>query len=648
MTKYSDRNALFTSGSAAPKDLSQSAEQPFLIVPGSMASTTRLPSRRRFVQYGGAVGALAGVERLLPPAVASLAGPGGMHTPGQVVISGSDGPIALTVAETPVQIGGRTGRATTINGTVPGPLLRFREGDEAVIHVTNKLDQDTSIHWHGILVPNEMDGVPWVTYPGIRPGETFTYRFPVKQYGTYWYHSHSGLQEQTGHYGPLIIDPADGEPAAFDREHVIVLSDWTFEDPDRLFARLRKQPDYYNFRKRTAFDFFRDAAAQGLGAAVRNRLDWGRMRMAPTDIADVTGATYTYLMNGAAPGSNWTGLFSPGERVRLRFINASAASFFDVRIPGLPMKVIQASGQHVRPVETDEIRIAIAETYDVIVGPAGDRAYTVFAEAMDRSGFARGTLAPAEGMEARVPARRARPLLTMADMGMASGAMEGMGHDMTGMERAMPMPMPTEPGEMGGEALGLRAPGTVPEDTMHGPDHHGPGNAAVPMATRSRLHEPGVGLGEDGHHVLVYTDLMALHPNPDLRAPDREIELHLTGNMERFVWSIDGKTLAESEPIHVALGERIRLTLVNDTMMNHPMHLHGMWMELENGADTSIPRVHTVNVKPAERVSLLFTADAPGAWAFHCHVLYHMNAGMFRVVQVGEGGVGGVGSGGAR
>jgi CopA family copper-resistance protein len=613
-------------------------------------ATTVSLTRRDFIRRGSGLG----VGGLAEIRWATSSDPGAEQQV-SAVLDGSTGPIDLSVGESVIEVEGRRARAVTINGAVPGPLLRFREGDEAIIRVTNELDEDTSIHWHGMLVPNGMDGVPGVTFPGIRPGETFTYRFPVRQYGTYWYHSHSGLQEQSGHYGPIVIDPAAGEPVEFDREHVLVFSDWTFENPGRVLARLKKQPDYYNFQKRTVFDFFHDAAAQGLARTVRDRLEWAAMRMSPADISDVTGATYTYLVNGHGPDRGWTAAFRPGERVRLRFINASAASLLDVRIPGLPMTVMQVSGQHVRPVETDEFRIAIAETYDVIVAPAADRAYTIFAEAIDRSGYARATLAPAPGMEGPVPARRKRPLLTMADMGM-SHDMSAMGHDMPGMDMggqvgvaimldeaadsavATPQSMPgmeTMPRMTSAEGVpGLRPPGAVPDEVMHGPDHHGRENASVPMSTKSRLAEPGVGLGEDGWRVLTYADLEASSTNPELRPPDREIELHLTGNMERFQWSIDGLKSSEARPIHVMLGERIRLILVNDTMMNHPMHLHGMFMELENGKGEAIPRVHTINVKPAERMSLLFTADAPGAWAFHCHVLYHMVAGMFRVVRV--------------
>lgn len=600
--------------------------------------------RRDFLRYGGAAGVLMGMDAFAPRV------PGFSRPPSAPpeVLNGSAGPIELEVGEVDVRIDGRIGRATTVNGSLPGPVLRFKEGDQAVIRVTNTLRHDTSIHWHGILLPNAMDGVPKVNFPGIRPGETFEYRYPIRQSGTYWYHSHSGFQEQLGQYGAYIIDPAAPEPFAYDRDYVVVLSDWTFEDPYRIMARLKKSSGYYNFQKRTVADFFRDASERGLMSTLGDRLMWGRMRMSPTDISDVTGATYSYLVNGMAPGANWTGLVQPGDRVRLRFINASAASYFDVRIPGLPMTVVQVSGQHVQPVETDEFRIAVAETYDVIVEPREDRAYTIYAEAMDRSGFARGTLAPAAGMEADVPPRRPRPTLTMADMGMDHGGMEGMdptavaagaiapthaGHDMPGMAASPEV-----------ESM----PGMLPQPAMHGPDHHGAGNAAVAMVAKSRLDEPGLGLGEDGWRVLRYTDLRTLEMRHHLAPPEREIEMHLTGNMERFMWSIDGKTLSQVEPIRLRLGERIRLTMVNDTMMNHPMHLHGMWMELENGAGSEVPKVHTINVKPAEKVSLLVTADAPGPWAFHCHILYHMDAGMFRVVEVVEDPVADIDEGGAR
>lgn len=602
--------------------------------------------RRDFLRYGGAASVLLGVDTLAP----RLPALGGSPARKPEVLDGSAGPIELEVGEVDVRIGDRLGRATTVNGSLPGPVLRFKEGDNAVIRVTNRLHHDTSIHWHGMLLPNAMDGVPKVTFPGIAPGETFEYRYPIRQYGTYWYHSHSGFQEQLGQYGAFIIDPADPEPFTYDREYVVVLSDWTFEDPHRIMARLRKHPDYYNFQKRTVADFFRDASERGLLSTLGDRLMWGGMRMSPTDISDVTGATYSYLVNGMDPGANWTGLVQPGERVRLRFVNASAASYFDVRIPGLPMTVVQASGQHVQPVETDEFRIAVAETYDVIVEPQEGRAYTIYAEAMDRSGFARGTLTPAAGMEAGVPPRRPRPTLTMTDMGMDHDGMESMDHG--AMAAGAMAPMAEHAGHdmpgMAASPTNQSMPGMLPEPAMHGPDHHGAGNAAVAMVAKNRLDEPGLGLGEDGWRVLRYTDLRSLEMRHHLAPPEREIEMHLTGNMERFMWSIDGKTLSQVEPIRLRLGERIRLTMVNDTMMNHPMHLHGMWMELENGAGTEVPKVHTINVKPAEKVSLLVTADAPGPWAFHCHILYHMDAGMFRVVEVVDDAVADRDEGGAR
>ncbi|MBM2827722.1 MAG: copper resistance protein CopA [Actinobacteria bacterium] len=571
-------------------------------------------SRRRFLRGAVGMGVLTGLGRILPAYAWQSA------TAGTEVSTSKDGTVIdLTIRKRTFDIAGKNAMATTIDGSVPGPLVRLREGQTAVIRVTNRLEEDTSIHWHGIILPADMDGVPGVSFPGIKPGEAFTYRFPVRQSGTYWYHSHSGMQEQLGHYGPLIIDPAEPEPFAYDRDYVVVLSDWTFEDPHKVLAKLKKKGGYYNFQKRTAGDFFRDVGEGGWRSAVSDRLMWGRMRMDPTDIADVTGYTYTYLLNGLPPGANWTGLFRPGERVRLRFINAGAASYFDVRVPGLEMTVIQADGQNVEPVTVDEFRIAIAETYDVIVEPKEDRAYTIFAEAMDRSGYARGTLAPRHGMSAPIPSPRPRPLRTMADMGMASvngeHGMDKAGHAMA--------PEPARQGSV-----------------MHGPDHHGPGNSMVAMMPRSRFDEPGAGLEDAGRRVLVYGDLRSLTPGGDRREPEREIELHLTGNMERYIWGFDGKKYSEvkDHPIPFRFGERLRLTLVNDTMMDHPIHLHGMWMELDNGAGAHKPLKHTINVKPGERLSVEITADALGPWAFHCHILYHMDAGMFRVVSVSQGG----------
>ena len=609
-----------------------------------MKSTFRPLNRRRFIRASAALGLLAGLQRILPAYALENEG----RKAGAVGDAEANG-IDLLIREEQLQFGKRRGTAITINGTVPGPLVRLREGTDAILRVTNGLKEDSSIHWHGLILPPGMDGVPGVSFAGIKAGETFTYRFPVRQNGTYWYHSHSGAQEQSGHYGPLIIDAAKPEPFQYDREHVVVLSDWTSENPMSVMARLKRRPNYYNFQRRTMDTFFRDVAKNGFKPTVTDRLEWGRMRMDPSDISDVTGFTYSFLMNGFAPESNWTALFKPGERVRLRFINAGAATYFDLRIPGLQMTVVSVDGQHVQPVTVDEIRIAIAETYDVIVEPKEESAYTIFAEAMDRSGFARGTLATEKGMTAAIPPRRERVVATMADMGMGDMAgMKGMkGADetnmanmkspakMEGMDSAPPDAMPDMPGMKTATVPPMNDSVSKNTPVKHGPDHHGAGNSSVPMETKSRLSEPGTGLEDTGTRVLLYSDLRSLQPGEDSRPPGREIELHITGNMERYMWGFDGKKFSEANgPIKFYHGERVRLTLVNDTMMNHPIHLHGMFMELDNGAGANKPRKHTVNVKPAERLSLDITADALGNWAFHCHVLYHMEMGMFRLVSV--------------
>ena len=549
-------------------------------------------------------------------------------------------PIDIAIGAYPFALGGRVGNAMAMNGSVPGPVIRLRENTEAVIRVTNRLPETSSIHWHGLILPPEMDGVPGVSFAGIRPGETFVYRFPVRQSGTYWCHSHSGGQELLGVYAPLVIDPAEPEPFRYDRDYTVLLSDWSFEEPARIIGRLKTQAGYYNYQKRTLGDFIDEVAAEGLSAALRNRLEWGAMRMDPTDLSDVTGSTYTYLLNGRPTESNWTALFRPGERVRLRFIDGAAMTFFDVRIPGLRMTLVQADGQNVEPVEVDEFRIGPGETYDVIVEPSGDEAYALFAESIDRSGFVCGTLAPREGMRAPLPPRRKRPLRTMADMGMAHTGMD----EMAGKEGMGAMNTDSRASEHGGGAAGhggahgTGGGGEEAKPVPHGPDDHGIGNSSVPAFTQSRLNDPGTGLGTDGRRVLVYADLRSLEPGADEREPAREIELHITGNMERYIWGFDGKKYSEAKtPIAFRYGERLRLTLVNDTMMEHPIHLHGMWMELENGAGRHKPRKHTVSVKPAERLSVAITADARGRWALHCHLLLHMDMGMFRVVEVSDG-----------
>ena len=599
-------------------------------------------SRRDFISLSASLGLLAGWPGLMP---AYAVEPSGLEAANANDADAMQ--VDLVIREQQLQFGNRRGNAITINGTVPGPLVRLREGRDAILRVTNELKEDTSIHWHGLLLPPGMDGVPGVSFAGIKPGESFTYRFPVRQNGTYWYHSHSAGQEQSGHYGPLIIDSANIEPFLYDREHVIVLSDWTSENPMSIMSTLKRRQNYYNNQRRTAGTLFHDMSKNGFGSTITDRLEWGGMRMDPSDISDVTGYTYTYLMNGFAPESNWTALFTPGERVRLRFINAGAATYFDLRIPGLKMTVVSVDGQHVQPVTVDEIRIAIAETYDVLVEPTDVRAYTIFAEAIDRSGFASGTLAVEKGMTAPIPARRERVVATMADMGM--GGMAGMA-GMAGMDMPADTMGAMKPVKTVAEAdsmqdmPGMAMPAPIIENkgtpasksstVTHGPDTHGPGNSSVPMESKSRLGEPGTGLEGTGTRVLLYSDLRSLLPNEDIRPAGRTIELHITGNMERYMWGFDGKKFSESEPITFHHGERLRLTLVNDTMMNHPIHLHGMFMDLDNGAGNHKPKKHTVNVKPAERLSLDITAEALGNWAFHCHVLYHMEMGMFRIVSV--------------
>ncbi len=630
-------------------------------------------SRRLLLKRVGALGLLAAVEHLFPAcAWMSAADVSAVRAGAQTPLSGDV--IDLTIGEQLFRLDGRTGMAMTINGTIPGPLIRLKEGQQVTLRVTNRLSESTSIHWHGVLLPPDMDGVPGVSFGGIEPGTTFTYRFPIKQSGTYWFHSHSGGQELLGMYAPMILDPIEPEPFQYDREYVVMLSDWSFEAPERLLGNLKKQGGYYNFQKRAAREFFADVARMGWWPAIQNYLMWDQMRMDPTDFADITGYTYTYLMNGLSPAGNWTGVFRPGERVRLRFIDAAAMTFFDVRIPGLKMTVVQADGQNVQPVVVDEFRMGPAETYDVIVEPAEDRAYTIFAETIDRSGYARGTFATRAGMSAEIPARRPRPIRMMEDMGMHMEHMNMEGMDMPGMKKnpdgtGMKRPdmdpsgdmphmkssgdnlnmehMQHGPGmqpmqgihEMPGMGLGGQRRSKIPsaEPVKHGPDDHGPGNQTVAEYSQNRMGEPGRGLEHSDRRVLLYTDLKSLAPYPDQREPEREIELHLTGHMNRYMWSFDGKKYSEArEPIRFRYGERLRLTFVNDTMMEHPLHLHGMWMHLENGAGTHLPRKHTVIVKPAERLSVAVTADAPGRWAFHCHLLLHMEAGMFRVVEVAD------------
>ncbi|MBN8762226.1 MAG: copper resistance system multicopper oxidase [Thiobacillus sp.] len=576
--------------------------------------------RRRFVQGLAAGGLLMGLGPLVSPSWAKSTNTATGYAP---VLEGTE--FDLTIAETPVNFTGAPRMATTVNGSIPSPTLRWREGDTVTIRVHNKLAVDTSIHWHGILLPYQMDGVPGVSFKGIAPGETFTYRFKVGQTGTYWYHSHSGMQEQAGMYGAIVIDAAEGRSVKVDREYVVQLSDWTDEDPMRVFSKLKMQGDYYNYNQPTVVDFFRDVSQDGFKSALDKRKMWNEMRMSPTDLADISAATYTYLMNGSTPAANWTGIFRPGEKVLLRLINSGAMSFFDVRIPGLKMTVVATDGQDVEPVTVDELRIGVAETYDVIVTPADDT-YTIFAQSMDRSGYARGTLATRAGLSAPVPELDRIQPLTMGDMmgAMGGSGMAGMNHGGMAMDHSKHV-MPS----------GMDNPLAKPSTTArHARTEYGPSTDMRVDMARTNLDDPGTGLRNNGRRVLTYADLRTVGGPIDARGPGREIELHLTGNMERYAWSIDGLEFGQSTPVHFKYGERARVILHNDTMMAHPMHLHGLWSELESDGGGFQVRKHTIIVQPAQRISFLVSADALGRWAWHCHLLLHMDSGMFRTVVV--------------
>ncbi len=626
--------------------------------PTRSAPWARTPlSRRQFVSGLALGGLAAGAGLLRWPA---HAGEPGAHPE----LRGTN--FDLSIGAAPVNFTGRPRPAITVNGGLPAPVLRWREGDTVTVRVANRLGVQSSIHWHGILLPANMDGVPGMSFDGIPPGETFTYRFQLRQSGTYWYHSHSLFQEQAGLYGALIVDPREPLPYAFDREHVVLLSDWTDLDPAALFRRLKKSSEYDNYYQPTVGDFVRDVRSDGWRATVADRKAWGEMRMTPTDLSDVNAHTYTYLMNGTAPGGNWTGLFRSGEKVLLRFINAGAMTYFDVRIPGLKMTVVAADGQPIHPVTVDEFRIAAAETFDVIVAPSGQDAYTIFAQDMGRTGHARGTLAVRHGLQAPVPANDPRPLLTMADMGHAghgsheSAAMASstggrggsappavdhaaMGH--TGMDHGTMAHV--EPASAGMDQANMEQASMDHVAMGHGGAHDGAAMQAHPrsesdnplvdmqtMTPSPRLDDPGIGLRDNGRRVLAYADLRSLFDDPDARAPGREIELHLTGHMEKFAWSFDGTPFASAEPLRLNYGERLRIVLVNDTMMTHPIHLHGVWSDLEDADGNFMVRKHTVDMPPGTRRSYRVRADAPGRWAYHCHLLYHMEAGMMREVRI--------------
>lgn len=516
--------------------------------------------------------------------------------------------VDLTLGEQTVNFSGRPVTATTVNQGLPGPILRWREGDTVTINVTNQLPVDSSIHWHGIILPSNMDGVPGLSFPGIKPGKTFQYQFKLNQSGTYWYHSHSGFQEQTGLFGAIVIEPKDGDPWKVDRDYVVQLSDWSDESPQRIMANLRKNSHFYNRNRRRLQDTLRDIRRKGIKATLSEREMWNQMRMADSDISDVTGFTYTYLMNGQTNERGWHGVFNKGERIRLRFINAAAMSFFDVRIPGLKMKVIAADGQDIEPVSVDDFRLGVAETLDVIVEPEADIPYAIFAQAMDRSGYALGHLTPQAGLMATPPELDPVPILEHQDMGMA---MNKSGHDHHHHHKHGGM-----------------------QQIQHAATEYGPHVDMRAENPQYRLNDPGPGLRQHhklGRRVLTYADMTRLTKAP-IRDPDQEIELHLTGNMERYLWSINGIPYHHAEPMHWRLGSRTRVTFVNDTMMSHPMHLHGMWSELETGSE-HLPWKHTVVVLPGAKISYQVNADVPGKWAYHCHLMYHM-MGMFREVHV--------------
>lgn len=594
-------------------------------------------SRRRFVTGVAAGSALLSLGINPRQGIAAKAG---QAEP--AILQGNR--FGLNIGYQEVNFTGRRRIATAVNGTVPSPVLRWREGDRVILNVTNQLAVDSSIHWHGVLLPSDMDGVPDLSFNGIAPGETFQYQFDVKQNGTYWYHSHSDFQEQTGMYGAIVIDPRQPEPFTYDRDYVVMLSDWSDEDPEKIYAKLKKFSHYYNFQERTGVDLWRDLESHGLKQTWNQRAMWNHMRMSYRDISDVTGHTYTFLMNGQTPADGWIGQFKRGEKIRLRFINGAAMSFFDVRIPELKMTVVAADGQNIEPVTVDEFRIGVAETYDVIVAPKDDTAYSIFAQAIDRTGYARGTLTPDPSLRAAVPEMDPVPMLTHADMGMA---MHHDAHSSQPMSISVPNPVSQTNGaidhsmhdhsmhNMGNtsvSAVGRAGHGST-EPIVHRATEFGPQIDMRAEDPRNRLNDPGIGLRDNGRRTLTYADLRNLYPTPDPRDPERELQLHLTGNMNRYMWSVNGIKFFDSEPLELEYGERVRVTLVNDTMMNHPMHLHGMWSDLESGDGAYIPRKHTVIVQPGSKISYLVTANARGTWAYHCHLLYHM-PGMFRKVIV--------------
>jgi len=530
----------------------------------------------------------------------------------------------LDIDYTQVNITGKNAVAKTVNGQIAGPTLVWQEGETVTLHVTNHLKKSSSIHWHGIILPTGMDGVPGISFDGIAPGETFTYQFKVQQHGTYWYHSHSGFQEQSGMYGALVIKPKKKEPLKYDKDYVVLLSDWSDERPTTIYKKLKQMSGYYNFSKRTVGTFLDEVKEKGFSGAFSDRKMWNEMRMSDRDLSDVTGYTYTFLMNGKNPATQFEALFKKGEKIRLRFVNASAMTFFDVRIPGLKMTVVAADGNYVKPVNIDEFRIGVAETYDVIVEP-NNKAYAIFAQSINRSGYAMGSLTPKASMLAKAPDMDPLPVLTHTDMGMDMSKM----NQNEGMKCSSGMMMPKK--NMKKSKYADMEAQRYPITKL--PMKRGLNSAMKAMSPQYRLDDPGVGLRNNGRKVLTYADLKNRYSTSKAKKPDREIILHLTGNMERYMWSINGIKYTDAKPLEFYYGERLRITFINDTMMNHPMHLHGMWSDLETGDDNHLVRKHTIVVQPGAKISYRVTVDARGAWAYHCHMLYHL-PGMFRKVVV--------------
>ncbi|MFZ2845030.1 copper resistance system multicopper oxidase [Psychrobacter sp.] len=503
----------------------------------------------------------------------------------------------LTISKQPVIVNGKKTIGTLINNSLPAPTLKMREGDTVVIRVHNQMDESTSIHWHGLLVPFEMDGVPGISFDGIPANSTFTYKFKLKQSGTYWYHSHTGFQEQTGMRGAIVIEPKGRERQPIAEDHVILLSDWTSRNPHNLLKLLKQRADFDNYHLPDFKQLLADIAETDMKTAFDKRKMWNQMRMMPTDFTDLSGEnTFTYLMNGKTTAANWVQLVKAGQPVKLRFINGSAQTIFDVRIPGLKMTVISTDGNDVAPVAVDDFRIGVAETYDVIVTPTKD-AHTIFAQNIDRSGYVAATLATKEGARSATPSMDKIEWLTMADM------MGAMGAD------------------------GYKA--------KHAKTEYDFKSDMRVDSPRMNLDDPGINLRKIGRKVLAYSQLRSVDEVifAEQRKPTREIELHLTGNMERYIWALDGVMFKDATPVNIKPNERVRITLVNDTMMNHPMHLHGMWSDLRAPDGEFQVRKHTMMVQPAQKISFDVTGEA-GRWAWHCHLLYHMEAGMFREVAV--------------